>query len=167
MNEALLVSHLALWCVVIVMGVVIVALARQIGVLHERIAPAGALAVQEGAEVGRPVPRVAAETLDGEPIEIGAPRDDARATLVFFLSPDCPVCKTLLPALRSLARAEAARLEVVLASDGEADACADHGASLLGRAPRPNPRAPQGGLSNRRAAESSPRLELTARGPSP
>jgi methylamine dehydrogenase accessory protein MauD len=119
MNEALLVSNFVLWGVVIAMGLVIVALVRQVGVLHERIAPAGALAVQEGAVVGERAPQLAVETLGGETLELGAPRDDDRATLLFFLSPDCPVCKTLLPALRSLRRFEARRLDVVLASDGE------------------------------------------------
>ena len=52
------------------MGVVIAALVRQIGVLHERIAPAGALAIQEGAVVGEESPRVAVSTLSGE-----SPRD--------------------------------------------------------------------------------------------
>lgn len=120
MSESLLVSNLVLWCVVVVMGLVIAALARQVGVLHERIAPAGALAVQEGAVVGEDAPRVSVETLDGEPLEIGVARSDQRATLLFFLSPSCPVCETLLPALMSLHRYEAARLDLVLASDGEA-----------------------------------------------
>ena len=41
MADALLVSNLLLWCVVIVLAVVVLALARQVGVLHERVAPAG------------------------------------------------------------------------------------------------------------------------------
>ena len=52
-------------------------------------------------------------------LAIGDPRDDRRATLLFFLSPTCTVCKTLLPALQSLRRHEAHRLDVVLASDGD------------------------------------------------
>lgn len=39
--------------------------------------------------------------------------------LVFFLSPTCPVCKKLLPVLKSAARSEKSWLDVVLASDGE------------------------------------------------
>ncbi|MCP4039329.1 MAG: methylamine dehydrogenase accessory protein MauD [bacterium] len=119
MTQALLISNIVLWLVVVAMGFVIVALVRQIGVLVERIAPAGALAVREGAAVGDAAPRLGVETLGGKQIEIGAPRDDERATLLFFLSPNCPVCDSLLPALRSLSRHEAARLDVVLASDGD------------------------------------------------
>ena len=46
-----------------------------------------------------------------------------RPTLVFFLSPTCPVCKKLIPVLKALVRDERRRLSVVLASDGEQ---ADH-----------------------------------------
>ena len=53
MTDALLVSNLLLWCVVIVLGVVVLALARQVGVLHERVAPAGALHADHGTEGGR------------------------------------------------------------------------------------------------------------------
>jgi len=117
--QALLISNIALWCVVVAMGLVIVALVRQVGVLYERVAPAGALAVREGAEVGQAAPQLSVETLAGKQIEIGAPREDGRASLIFFLSPICPVCKTLLPALLSLGRHEAKTIEVLLASDGE------------------------------------------------
>lgn len=119
MNEALVVSNVVLWLVVVVMAVVIAALVRQLGVLHERVAPAGALAVQEGLSVGEPAPPITAATLTGQTLELGAPTVAGRATLLFFLSPSCPVCKTLLPALKSLSRSEAGRLDVVLASDGD------------------------------------------------
>jgi hypothetical protein len=40
---ALLVSNATLWVVVIALSVALLAVVRQLGVLHERIAPAGAL----------------------------------------------------------------------------------------------------------------------------
>ena len=40
-------------------------------------------------------------------------------SLLFFLSPDCPVCKTLLPIVRSASGAEHDWLDVVLASDDQ------------------------------------------------
>src|SRR3989454_1007782 len=57
MTQALLVSNVVLWAVVVLLGCVVAALARQIGVLHERVAPAGALMVGKGPAVGelRPV----------------------------------------------------------------------------------------------------------------
>jgi methylamine dehydrogenase accessory protein MauD len=117
MEQALVVSNVVLWIVVLVLVAVVFALARQIGVLHERIAPMGALVMDHGPAVGDLAPVVAARALDGRALQVGAP--DARQTLLFFLSPSCPVCKKLLPAIESLARTEAARLQVVLASDGD------------------------------------------------
>src|SRR5262249_52965185 len=49
----------------------------------------------------------------------GDARPDGRSTLLLFVSPTCPVCKTLLPALKSSRKDERAWLDVVLASDGE------------------------------------------------
>ena len=43
---------------------------------------------------------------------------DGRSQLLFFASPDCPVCKSLLPVVRSAARAENGWLDMVLAGDG-------------------------------------------------
>jgi methylamine dehydrogenase accessory protein MauD len=113
MSEPLLVSNLVLWVVVIALALVVLALARQVGVLHARLGPVGALALAGGPETGEPAPQVDAESLDGRSVRIGGagPR-----TLLVFLAPSCPVCRTLLPLLRSLAREPG--LRVVLASDG-------------------------------------------------
>jgi methylamine dehydrogenase accessory protein MauD len=118
MMQALLVSNVVLWIMVIVLAAVVVALTRQIGVLYERVAPAGALAMGTGPVVGDAAPVVPLDDLGGRRHTLGAARADGRSTLLFFLSPTCPVCKTLLPVLRSAARSEAAWLDVVLASDG-------------------------------------------------
>jgi methylamine dehydrogenase accessory protein MauD len=120
-TQALLVSTIVLWLVVLVLAGVIVALARQIGVLYERVAPAGALMLGKGPAVGEAAPVVRADDLAGVSRNLGAARDDGRSTLLFFLSASCPVCKQLLPALRSAARRERAWLDVVLASDGPRD----------------------------------------------
>jgi methylamine dehydrogenase accessory protein MauD len=117
-TQALIISTLALWVAVVVLACVVVALTRQIGVLYERVAPAGALLQGHGPQVGATAPVVEVEDLRGRARAIGGARDDGRNTLLFFLSPTCPVCKTLLPVLRSIARREADRLEIVLASDG-------------------------------------------------
>lgn len=118
MTQALVVSTVVLWVAVIVLAGVVVALTRQIGVLYERVAPAGALLQGGGPAVGGAAPIVQVDELHGRARTVGGTRDDGRSTLLFFLSPTCPVCKTLLPVLRSIARREAGRLEVVLASDG-------------------------------------------------
>jgi methylamine dehydrogenase accessory protein MauD len=117
MSDALLVSNLALWAVVVVLAVVVLALARQVGLLHQRLGPAGALALAGGPEPGKPAPALELEDLAGRPLAIGGADAHGRSTLLVFVSPSCPVCRTLLPALRSLAKRERG-LRVVLASDG-------------------------------------------------
>jgi methylamine dehydrogenase accessory protein MauD len=121
MTETLLISNLLLWLVVICLCVVVVALVRQVGVLHERVAPAGALALAQGPKVGAELQRFDLTTLDGQHIAIGGVNAAGRSTLLFFLSPTCPVCKTLLPVLKSSRRSESHWLEIVLVSDGDLD----------------------------------------------
>lgn len=116
MNEALIASNLLLWLAVIALLVVVIALSRQIGILYERVAPMGALMMDSGPKVGEAAPVFELPTLGGGRIALGAP--GPRSTLVFFLSPTCPVCKKLLPILKSVKKAEGDRLDIVLASDG-------------------------------------------------
>jgi methylamine dehydrogenase accessory protein MauD len=118
---ALAVSNIVLWIVVLSLSLVVLALVRQLGVLHERIAPAGALMLNRGLNVGERVPMVDVVDLDGRGLRLGAPRDDGKSTLLVFVSPTCPVCKTLLPILKSGRKDERDWLEVVLASDGDPD----------------------------------------------
>jgi len=115
----LIASQILLWTGLLVLGVVCIALARQIGVLHQRIAPAGALSLPQPLKLGEPAPEMELSGLDGSPVKIGGARG-ARSQLLLFLSPDCAICETLLPALRSAEGAERSWLDVVLASDGDA-----------------------------------------------
>lgn len=121
MTGFFLASQILLWTAVAVLGVLVAALARQVGVLHERIAPAGALTLHQKVNVGDKAPEMTLRTLEGRDVAIGGKRQ-RRGQLIFFLSPDCPVCKTLLPVVRSASGAERGWLDVVLASDGDAAA---------------------------------------------
>src|SRR5688572_10292728 len=103
---------------VVVLAGVVAALVRQMGVLYERVAPVGALMTGKGPLVGETAPVVQVTDTTGATRQVGGVRADGRSTLLFFLSPTCPICKTLLPALRSAGRRERGWLEVVLASDG-------------------------------------------------
>ena len=130
MDELLIVSNVILWAGLILLAGLVYALARQVGTLFERIAPAGALMVNEVLRPGDAAPEIAVETLSGAALTLGGqPESGAwpRATLIFFLAPDCPVCKTLLPVLRSVAKSEA-WVDIVLASDGGS---ADEHAALV------------------------------------
>jgi methylamine dehydrogenase accessory protein MauD len=116
---ALAISNVILWLVVLALLVVVLALTRQVGVLHERIAPAGALMINRGLTVGEAAPAVDVVDLEGRTLRVGEERADGLSTLILFLSPTCPVCESLLPVLKSSRRSEQSWLQIVLASDGE------------------------------------------------
>jgi methylamine dehydrogenase accessory protein MauD len=120
--SALALSNLVLWVAVIALALVVWALTRQIGVLHERIAPVGALMLKQGPQVGEPAPLVEVQDLEGRMHRIAGAREDGRSLLMVFVSPSCPVCKALLPVLKSSRLSERDWLEIILASDGEAAA---------------------------------------------
>ena len=116
---ALVVSNVVLWLLVLGLSIVVLALVRQLGVLHERIAPVGALMLARGLKVGEHAPAVEVADLEGRPLTIGGGRSDGRSLLLMFVSPTCPVCKALLPVLKSSRKSEQTRIDIVLASDGE------------------------------------------------
>jgi len=118
MTEALLVSNALLWIVVLVLAAVVAALVRQIGILHERVAPAGALVGREGPRVGEAAPRLTVDDWNGVPVALGGPAPDGRATLIAFVSPTCSVCKTMLEILDAVMRREQGRARLLFASDG-------------------------------------------------
>lgn len=121
--NTLVISNIVLWVLVIALSLVVFALARQIGVLHDRIAPTGALMLAKGLTVGESAPVVAASDLDtGKALQIGGQRGNGRNTLVMFVSTTCPLCKALLPVLKATSRSEHEWLAIVLASDGDAAA---------------------------------------------
>tara|TARA_R110002012_G_scaffold166748_1_gene330173 strand:+ start:6505 stop:7125 length:621 start_codon:yes stop_codon:yes gene_type:complete len=113
------VSNSVLWIVVILQSVVIYALIRQVGVLFERVAPAGALAINQTLEVGAPAPNLSLQTLSSTLVDVGGKSKTQKSQLLFFVSPDCPVCKSLLPALKSAAKSEKSWIDLILASDGK------------------------------------------------
>lgn len=120
---------IALWLTVLALIVAVFALARQIGVLFERISPMGALVNDAGPKVGDAALKFELPSLTGTgTVEVG--KAQGHSTLLFFLSPTCPVCKKLLPTLKSIRKAEGSWLGVVLASDGQTQ---DH-QTFIGRA---------------------------------
>jgi methylamine dehydrogenase accessory protein MauD len=113
MLTVLIVSQILSWIVVLGLGLALLALARQVGVLHVRLAPAGALLSGKGPVVGEPAPVLDAVTLDGASIAIGKPA--GRNQLLLFVSPHCPLCKDLIPIARNFAKTE--KLDIVFVGD--------------------------------------------------
>jgi len=118
-SSALLVSNVILWVLVIVLALIVLALARQVGILHERVAPAGALQPTSGPKVGELTEAMSIADIHGKAVTIGGPDPGGKHTLVMFVSPTCPVCKSLVPTAKSLASAEKRRLQLMFASDGD------------------------------------------------
>ena len=119
METTLAISNTLLWILILVLAAMIYALVRQIGILYERVAPAGALMAGSGLKTGEETPVLDLETLDGRAIRVGGKNSSGKSTLLFFLSPNCPICKTLIPILTAMRKSEASWLEIVFASDGD------------------------------------------------
>jgi len=115
MLTVLIVSQILSWVVILGLGIALLALARQVGVLHVRLAPAGALLTGKGPVVGEPAPVLDVATIDGAPLSIGKARAKGRMQLLLFVSPTCPLCKELIPIARNFARAE--KLDIVFVGD--------------------------------------------------
>lgn len=116
--EALIISNVILWIVVVVLALLVFALTRQVGILYERVAPAGALQPNNGPKVGELSEAMEITALDGSREVIGGAAADGLASFVLFISPTCPVCKSLVPTAQSLIKSESKRMRLFFASDG-------------------------------------------------
>ena len=118
MLTVLIVSQILSWIVILGLGLALLALARQVGVLHVRLAPAGALLTGKGPVVGEPAPVLDAVTLDGAPLTIGKALAKGRMQLLLFVSPHCPLCKELIPIAKNFAKTE--KMDIVFVGDDDA-----------------------------------------------
>ena len=120
MLEALLVSNIVLWILVVVLSLLVLALSRQVGILHERVAPAGALMPTNGPKVGELTQEISLKSIHDEALIIGGASTGNLASFILFISPTCPVCKSLVPTAKSLVNSESNRMQLLFASDGDA-----------------------------------------------
>ena len=110
-------AFVAQWVLLLVLCVVVVALARQVGTLHLRLGPRGALEIDdEGPQLGEVLPAMAARGADGGMLTIGGA---GAARLVLFSSPTCIVCRDVAPGLPAAARAGGLVPQVVHDPDAE------------------------------------------------
>ena len=86
-------TYVLLWLAVLGLSVAVVALLRQIGVLHARLHPLGVHFAGEGPELDSVAPPL-----------IEAPYGEQELTLVAFTAPTCEVCDVLRPSLDALRR---------------------------------------------------------------
>ncbi len=113
MTNALIIAVAFSWLMIFGLTLMVLALARQVGVLHMRVAPAGALMPARGLTAGDQSPVLHLRTLDDVPVTIGAELPQGAMQLLLFVSPHCPLCKQLIPIAKSFARHEGLRLVFV------------------------------------------------------
>ncbi len=111
----LVISNILLWLALLGMSLVMLGLLRQVGLLHERSSPMGAMITDHGPDIGDAAPVFELPDHTGQKVTIGGP-NPASAVLLMFTAPSCPVCDKLFPIIKSMARAE--RLSVIMISDG-------------------------------------------------
>ena len=87
-------TYVLLWFAVLVLAFAVVALLRQIGVLHARLAPLGVHFAGEGPELDSVAP----------PLGDDLPYGERELTVVAFTAPTCEVCAVLRPSLDALRR---------------------------------------------------------------
>ncbi|MFH5774876.1 methylamine dehydrogenase accessory protein MauD [Paracoccus sp. NGMCC 1.201697] len=112
----LIASNILLWVAVLGLVVVMLGLMRQVGLLHERSSPMGAMITDHGPDIGDKAPEFELPDYFGRSARIGGASTDGRPTLLMFTAPTCPVCDKLFPIIKSIARAE--KIGVVMISDG-------------------------------------------------
>jgi methylamine dehydrogenase accessory protein MauD len=112
-------SNVLLWLALIGCAVLMLGLLRQVGLLHERSSPMGAMITDHGPDIGDAAPTFDLPDHSGAMVRIGGPSALKRPTLLMFTAPTCPVCDKLFPLIKSIARAE--KFSVVMISDGQPD----------------------------------------------
>ena len=115
MQGWLVASYVILWMLVVVLCFIVVALARQVGTLHLRLGPRGALEMDsEGPPLGdAPVP-AELTGIDGRPIAVGGPGSQQ---VLLFVSPGCRMCEEVLPSIGVAARSKG--MDAVVLSDSD------------------------------------------------
>lgn len=114
--EILIASNVLLWAGFLALAALMLGVVRQIGLLHERSAPLGAMMLDHGPDVGERSPVFNVKTFEGDPLIVGRAITPERPSLLMFTGPSCPVCAKILPIVRSVAATEGA--DVILISDG-------------------------------------------------
>ena len=85
MLEALVVSNIVLWILIVVLSLLVLALSRQLGILHERVAPAGALMPTSGPKVGELTEEIALTSIHNQSLAVGGAAANGLASFILFI----------------------------------------------------------------------------------
>ncbi|HZI86780.1 MAG TPA: thioredoxin-like domain-containing protein [Pyrinomonadaceae bacterium] len=114
MTTIWLISHAVLWLVVGLLSVLVILLARQMGLIYRRLGSAPARMENDGPAIGESVPEMTVRTLAGETKIIGGSNLISR--LLVFVSVGCPACNLVAPAVRAVSKKERSALETLIVS---------------------------------------------------
>jgi methylamine dehydrogenase accessory protein MauD len=115
----LLVSNGLLLAVTVGMGVMVLSLARQVRMLHQRTAALGLARRAPPVRVGERLPPLVAENLRGDDVDLDVIAAGGSHVALLFVAAACPICRTVAPLFRQ--RVASAGVELagyLVGSDG-------------------------------------------------
>lgn len=115
MSEILMVVQIAQWIVLSLLVIVVLTLARQVGLLHRRLPPAPSRPLHQGLKIGISLADKLKQDLSGRVVSFA---EGQKNTLLVFLTPTCQTCEELLPSLRTVTRSEKSRMQTIIACVG-------------------------------------------------
>lgn len=114
MSVPWMIAVVSLWVLLAVVALGMIALARQVGLLHLRVKPLGAGGVEGGPPVGSVVTIPELTSLRSRRVAVV---DENRIGLVLFVSSTCGLCKAALAGAARLGRVESKLLLTVAVDD--------------------------------------------------
>jgi methylamine dehydrogenase accessory protein MauD len=90
-----LISYIALWAVILLLALVVLAHSRLLGLLHHRLAPSAAKPLADGPEIGTKIRELNGQALQGLKWSLKFPAE--KPVLLMFISPLCELCNSLAP----------------------------------------------------------------------
>jgi methylamine dehydrogenase accessory protein MauD len=110
-----LASYIVLWILVIVLLILVLTMARLLGLVYRRFPPYGARGAADGTAIGAKIPPYKGLSIDGREVQIPNPINKGPG-VVIFVSPSCGACAELAPAIRSIWRSDRKEVDIVLAA---------------------------------------------------
>jgi len=110
------ITYVLLWSTVLLLAVTVLFLGRQVGILYQRVGPAGAMMANPGPELNTLIEQITAQDIDGNPITVAGRQQ--RRSLIVFVTPGCSSCAELASGIRAISQHERSSLDVVLFSVG-------------------------------------------------
>ena len=119
----LVVSNILLWGLIVFLTVVVLTLARQVSLLSDHEGPNSNPIVPSKTKIGEVTKEIKGIDLDGKLVEVGGP-NTKNFNLVVFISPICPVSKTLATAAISLTEHE--KIDLIFVGGGRSISLSEH-----------------------------------------